>query len=215
VSRRLRTDDGSVLVERRRPLGGLRAQRRPEHAAAGHRRSPSRAPRSWWAMATIAEYLRTVRLRLESEGYAWIDGLTNRTNEFQAAAKRRRFELSKLGMSTSFFIFKSFDRLDVDSARSFAEIAFAYANRNRGGFLPRGVFEGVFCFAVAIAGEAEADAVHWVRKQTPPKHWAGTTIPVIVAHPSDELHFLQKTPAWGAAYWRGFRDTAQRILTPS
>lgn len=94
-------------------------------------------------------------------------------------------------------------------------MAHAYANRNRGGFLPRGAFESVFSFAVARTGEAEADAVHWVREQAPPKQWAGATIPVIVVHPSNELHYLQKTPAWGAAYWRGFRDTAQRILAPS
>lgn len=156
-----------------------------------------------------------MRRRLELEGFTWIDGPTDGARTYQAAAKRRRFELTKSGVSTSFFVFERFDRVDLAAARTFAESAFAYANRNRGGFLPLGLGEAVFCFGVGLADEAEPDAVRWVRDETPPKRWGGAMIPVIVLPASGDVHYLQKTPMWGAAYWKGFRTTAQRILTPS
>jgi hypothetical protein len=165
--------------------------------------------------ASAAEYIARVRPRLEAEGFVWIDAPIRDTRSYLAAAKRRRFELTKFGMSTTFFVFERFDRVDTPSLRSFAESAFEFGTRNRGGLLPRGLGEGVFCFAVAVGDGAEEDAIRWVRDEAPPKRWAGAMIPAIVLPASGEVYYLQKTPMWGAAYWKGLRGMAQRILTLS
>src|SRR5262245_39496381 len=163
---------------------------------------------------SLDNYLREVRQRLEAEGFACRDDVAFDGRRFRWVAHRCRFELTKFGYSETFFVFADFASLDWPALQSFAADGFRYALQNRSVPLPRGFFESVWCYPVALVAYAPADVVEAVQTQTPPKHWASAEIPVIYEAGAGELHYFKKTPFWGAAYYRGFRQTIERLLGP-
>jgi hypothetical protein len=53
-----------------------------------------------------------------------------------------------------------------------------------------------------------------VREEAPPKHWAANEIPVVYDAATNRLHYFEKTPVWGAAYYKGFRKLIVELLAP-
>ena len=47
-----------------------------------------------------------------------------------------------------------------------------------------------------------------------PKHWCLMEFPVVVEPSSRSLVLLEKTPIWGAAYYRKTRHEARDLLAP-
>jgi hypothetical protein len=157
-------------------------------------------------------WLRGVRDRLDEGGFVLLEDVSSEGRTFPLLARRTRFELTKFGFSETFFIFGDFDRLTTEACRAFSADAFRCAKEHKTIYLPCGLFESVWCYAVAMAGEVGEPTLASVRNDTPPLHWASAEIPVIYDRTSGELFYFQQTPLWGSAYYAGFRKQIRRWL---
>ena len=157
-------------------------------------------------------WLATVRGRLGAEGFTLLDNVAADGRTFPLVARRSGFELTKFGFAENFFIFGEFDRLDTGTLRDFSASAFRCAKQHKAIPLPCGLFEGVFCYSVAIGKSVDEAALAAVRSETPPKHWAAAEIPVVYDSSRGALAYFEKTPMWGGAYFAGFRKKIQKML---
>ncbi|MEZ6102810.1 MAG: hypothetical protein R3E01_28035 [Pirellulaceae bacterium] len=161
---------------------------------------------------TESEWLQTKLQRLAVEGFVRLEQDGKAEVGIEAIARRTRFEISKFGFSETFFIFRRFDSLNAQALRDFSSNAFRLAKLSKTIPLPCGVFESVWCFAVAVADQVDGTAAESVRNVAPPMHWAAAEIPVIFNQADRRLYYFEKTPLWGAAYYSGFRSQIKRFL---
>jgi hypothetical protein len=157
-------------------------------------------------------WLQKVAQRLSSEGFVMTGDVRFGDTRFKGVAHRSRFELSKFGNSETFFIFGEFGKPTPQSIRWFSGEAFRYAKASRSFSLPCGFFESVWCFAVGVAESIDEETARIVRSERPTMHWAAAEIPVVYEWGRNKLHFFEKTPIWGAAYYAGFRAQIGRYL---
>ena len=166
--------------------------------------------------STPAEtWLRMVLQRLSSDGFSISHNVSFEGQEFMAVAHRSRFELTKFGNSETFFVFGSLQTCDADSIRGFSSLAFKFAKRSKSFPLPCGLFEFVCCFAVCLADALDESTADSVRRVMPRKHWAAAEIPVVFDCDQGRVCFLERTPLWGAAYYKGFRNQIAKYLAVS
>ena len=156
-------------------------------------------------------YVAQVQTRLERAGYSWTG---DAGASFRAVARTSSFQVTKFGFWDVFFVFREFQRLDSGSMQTFMREALQHALANRGVKLPRGLFAGVAVFGVALADEVDEATVRAVREETPPKHWASAEIPVVYDARARRIHYFEKTPVWGAAYYKGYRKQIEQLLAP-
>ena len=69
-------------------------------------------------------------------------------------------------------------------------------------------------YAVGLTWTPDEEVASVIRRTSPPKHLSALEIPVIVELEPKRLQYFEKTPLWGAAYWRGLRKTIQQLLPP-
>lgn len=132
---------------------------------------------------------------------------------FKYAARRSRFEISKFGMAETFFTFAEIPNLTPDILRNFSSTSFQFANKNKSVPLPNGFFVATTCFAAAITMNLDPQMAESVRQSAPVKHWGAFEMPVVFDLASGNLVYFEKTPAWGAAYYAGFRREIQSNLS--
>ena len=77
--------------------------------------------------------------------------------------------------------------------------------------LPRGLQKGVAIYPVVLQARANPDTVAYT-KQKPDPHWAAFTLPVAVDLSTGAVEYLDSTPVWGFAMWKGVKKTAQQLL---
>ena len=160
----------------------------------------------------LNEWLQRVQARLAADRYQFLPNPSSYTEQFQLAARLSRFQMSKFGNYETFFVFSNLGVPDIGRMTAFSTAAFDYAKRNKKSGLPCGLFEAVACFCVAIVGNAPQELVYFVSSTTPKKHYAAFEIPVLFDASQGQLYYLQTTPVWGAAYWRGFRKEIEKYL---
>lgn len=102
--------------------------------------------------------------------------------------------------------------LSRESLRQFSANAFRYAKASKNVPLPCGLFEGVFCFAVALVSVVDQATAESIRNEAPTKHWAAIEIPVVYERSRKNLYFFEKTPIWGMAYYAGIRNQIKQFL---
>ncbi len=153
-------------------------------------------------------WLSAALQRLESDRFK----VRQNHQDFRAVAHVSRFELTKFGNCETFFVFREFKSLDPAALRSFSAAAFSYARASKSFPLPRGLFEAVYAFAVGIVDELDPASAEAVRTGEPQKHWAAAEIPVVYERSANRLCFFEKTPVWGGAYYKGFRNQIQKYL---
>jgi hypothetical protein len=158
------------------------------------------------------DWLQRVIQRLSLEGFTISENVQFGGELFRAAAHRSRFELTKFGNSETFFVFAEFRELSRESARRFSFNAFQYAKASKSFPLPCGLFESVWCFAVGLVDTLDEVTAASVHSEPPVKHWAAAEIPVVYERRQGKLHFFEKTPLWGAAYYTGFRTQVKTFL---
>jgi hypothetical protein len=161
-----------------------------------------------------AAYLDTVRGRLTAAGYEWTDDAKIEGHEVLGLARKSGFRLTKFGNSEELFVFVRTAALDPAELRRLSADAFRYALANKSCFLPRGLFNSLWVYAVALADSVDGETARGVRQDAPKKHWASAEIPAAVDLSSGTLLKFERTPMWGAAYYRGFRKTIERFLAP-
>jgi hypothetical protein len=133
---------------------------------------------------------------------------------FRLVARRRRVEATKLGQAETVFVLSLLPSIDRSAMRAFSHAAFEFATKEAVGGMPRGMGRAVFCYPVAIVPSVDDATSEAVRREPPAKHFSANEIPVIVDLGTGTLHFFEKTPLWGAAYYRGFRKTIATLLPP-
>ena len=164
-------------------------------------------------MTTSSKYLDAVIPSLSTAGFDCVRDVSYDHQTFPCVARRTRFELTKFGFAETFFVFGERSSLDTAALREFSRTCFRYALRTKRVPLPRGLFESVYCFCVALVERVDKATADAVRNETPTRHWASAEIPVVYETGSSTLHYFEKTPLWGAAYHAGFRKTIQELLT--
>lgn len=150
--------------------------------------------------------------RLAQEGYLVTRDVSLLGHTYKAVAHRSKFQLTKFGNVDSFYVFSEFDSVDAGAVREFSAQAFQYAMLKKSCPLPRGFGEAVVCFAVCMVGGLDDATAEHVRNTVPAKHWAAMEIPVIYDRAGRKLCYFEKTPVWGAAYYKGFRTQIAKHL---
>lgn len=157
-------------------------------------------------------WLHHIAARLHSDSFVPLNPQSYQPAGFKFAVRRTRFEIGKFGMAETFFVFADIPALTPQAMGGFSSAAFQLALRSKSVPLPCGLFESVWCFAVAITSDLHPQVAESIRSTTPPKHWSAGEIPVVFDAARGYLCHFEKTPVWGAAYYAGFRKQIQRYL---
>ena len=158
------------------------------------------------------EWLTSAVSALSSEGYRITRNTEYQRINLPVVAHLSEFQLTKIGNSETFFVFARFAAPSAEDVFEFSALAFEYADSSKVFPLPRGLFEGVWAFAVCIVEHIGETAVETIREETPPRHFSGAEIPVVYNERSGEISYFEGTPYWGAAYYQGFRKQIQKYL---
>lgn len=160
----------------------------------------------------MSNWLTEARNRLVAAGFAILDDVPFNGGTLKNVERRSRFELTKFGFCETFFVFAEFSTLNSNVMRSFSADAFRCAMQHKKIPLPCGLFESVFCFAIAATQAVDEATQQSVRNETPPRHWAAGEIPVVYDQVQGKLYYFERTPLWGAAYYAGFRGQIEQFL---
>ena len=77
--------------------------------------------------------------------------------------------------------------------------------------VPRGLQKGVAIHPVLLQAQPSAEVIAYT-KQKPGSRWAAFVMPTVVNLSTGALDYLEKTPVWGFAMWKGVRKVAQGVL---
>lgn len=77
--------------------------------------------------------------------------------------------------------------------------------------LPRGLQKAVGVYPVLLQANAHPDVVAYV-KQKPDAHFAAFALPCVFDLSTETLDYMDQTPIWGFAMWRGVRKAASEAL---
>lgn len=157
-------------------------------------------------------FLATARPRLEAAGFEILNDVHHDGRLFDMVAVRKRVEATKFGSSHSFFVFSTLPSIDPVALEEFSTACFKYVDEVHRSGMPRGAGKVVVCFPVAMVPTVDAATSDAVSKRPAGKHWGGMEMPVVVDLGVGKLHYLEKTPMWGAAYYRGFRKMIKELL---
>ena len=75
----------------------------------------------------------------------------------------------------------------------------------------RGLQKGVAIHPVLLQAYPSAEIIART-KQKPNAHWAAFVLPSVVNLSTGAVDYLEKTPVWGLAMWKGIRKVAQEAL---
>lgn len=71
--------------------------------------------------------------------------------------------------------------------------------------LPRGMQNAVVSNNVLVSSNIDDGAIKFVQSK-PKKHFAAFELPIIVDLAREKIYYCQKTPMWGAMYYKYFRE---------
>jgi hypothetical protein len=159
----------------------------------------------------VDAFLSKVQARLEKEGFGCQENVAY-GEPFLLVAHRSRIELTKFGNVDTFFFFAHFPSLTNNELRAYSGRCFNHALHARGLWSPRGLFESVFSYAVALVDQAADETTQAVRNDLPPKHWSAGEIQIIYDLGAEKPYYFERTPLWGGFYYGGQRKTIRRLL---
>lgn len=157
----------------------------------------------------VERYLETVRARLVNAGFALEEAIPGAALQ----ARRRAIKLTRFGLvETIVAVSTPRGTATRDDVRSFSAAVFQAALEKKTR-VPRGLGSSMVTYPVLVVHDASAEARRAVAEDAP-KHWAALVFPVVVEPVSQTLLCLEKTPFWGAAYYRRTRAEARELLDP-
>lgn len=151
-------------------------------------------------------YQQTVATRLEPLGFVELSEAAAEAGAL-AAFRRRRVEATKFGFWET-FVFLFGEGAGPDRSAEALRVALGHKVA-----LPRGLGSGLVVYPVFAVQQASSELLALVGGK-PRKHWAAAEFPVVAELGSGRLLRLEKTPAWGAAYYRRMRQEADELLAP-
>jgi len=154
-------------------------------------------------------YLKTVYEKLRQDGF---ELTKDKINEFDVVvATKKQFKLSWFATQMNIFaIMGVANNVSKSVIGNFSKISLDYAIKKKKG-LPRGLQAGVVSFALLVSLNVNEDAKQWVQ-QRPKKHFAAFEMPVIFDLRINELYYYDKTPIFGAIYYKSFRSFIEKYL---
>lgn len=159
----------------------------------------------------LSVYLNDVQMRLAAEGFAaWPDSPI--ADGSVRVFHRRKAQLTKFAMVDTVVAVTANDGATAQDFVSYSSDVFGAALSKKH-WLPRGLGAMIVAHAVVVTTKANPGVVAEAQSYAP-KHWAATEFPALVELESNDLHYFGGTPMWGAAYFRGFRETAERLFGP-
>lgn len=124
--------------------------------------------------------------------------------------KTDRMTMALAKLHQYFFITQN-DGADYESMRQFTEACVAYVLDTYKG-LPRGLQKGLGIYPVMCQYAADPQAIAFAQRK-PDNHFAAFELPVVVEMCSGRLYYMQKTPVWGFAMWKGIKRIAENTLS--
>ena len=157
----------------------------------------------------VDSYLATVRERLGHAGFV----LGEPGGGAALEARRRQFKLTRFGLVETVVGVSSL-RADAtpNDLRTFGADVYrsALAGKSR---LPRGLGSSVVTYPVLLADRVSPELREFAGGYAP-KHWCVLEFPIVVDASSGSLVHLDKTPLWGAAYYRRTRAEGRELFSP-
>lgn len=151
----------------------------------------------------LHRYVEMISGRLQQEPQ-FIPGLRS----YMFKTERMTMALAKLHQ---YFFITQDDGADYESMRRFTEACVAYVLDTYQG-LPRGLQKGLGIYPVMCQNTANPQAIAFAQRK-PDNHFAAFELPVVVEMSSGRLHYMQKTPVWGFAMWKGIKRIAEATLS--
>lgn len=105
------------------------------------------------------------------------------------------------------FISKA-DTISGEAIKTYSAGCIDYALKKYKG-LPRGVQNGVGSYSVMVSDNVDESAIVFATSR-PKKHFSAFEMPVIVDLKNQRLYYYNKTPLWGAVYYKHFREYIER-----
>jgi len=159
-------------------------------------------------------YMAAIAPRFQSAGYELTANIAHEGGMFAGVARREKGELTRMGMARNLFLLASFPSIDQQVMRNYTAACFRYATKVDSGAMPRGLGGSLTVYSVGVTRSVDEAFAAGIRRTSPPRHVSALEIPVIVELETRRLQYFEKTPLWGAAYWRGLRKTIQELLPP-
>jgi hypothetical protein len=154
----------------------------------------------------VDRYRQTVTARLGARGFVELSGAAAQAGAL-AAFRRRRVQVSKCGFWETFaFVF------DEGAGPGCSALALRIAIGHTVP-LPRGLGSGMVVYPVFTVQHAGPELLALIGGKAP-KHWAAFEFPVVAELASGQLRRQEKTPVWGAAYFRRMRREADELFAP-
>jgi len=162
----------------------------------------------------VQQYLEDVLDRLEDNGFSCEQNVSFAGKTFWWVAHRAHYLGVRQGYRELFVHFAGFGDLNEDVFTDFCAASFEHGCKNKRCSFPVGMYLQIWCFPVALVDRLDDDMVDFVRNHQPAKHWNSCEMPCAYEAETDELHYYQRTPVWGALYYPMRRSLIQTLLAP-
>lgn len=161
------------------------------------------------------DYIQKINTNLNSKGFSVQQNVDYNGNMFDIVGHRARLEFKMASFNDYFFIVKRVNEASTDNVSSFSTICYEYAKqrKHRTNILPRGIFGGFFVFTIMLS-DTVPEAVSQTVTNTPlEKHWASTSIPVLINVQTGKVDYYQGQVIWGSGFWAGFKKLISEITS--
>lgn len=116
-----------------------------------------------------------------------------------------KFEMKWLATKLKQFSFvSSAEYISAEIMQNYSAQCFDYALKEYQE-LPRGLQNGVVSFNVLVSNKIDEAAVQFSLLR-PKKHFSAFEVPIIVDLSKEKIYYYQKTPIWGAIYYKHIRE---------
>jgi hypothetical protein len=163
-------------------------------------------------MESPDEYVHQLSQKLERQNFSVAYDGTAGDFHFDLVATKSEWELSKFGKMTRLIIVSTKNAIDKKAVQEYSSHATKYALEKGSSRPPRGMGGSVLSVPVIVSDDFPEDLKLWITESLMEKHWAAFEFPVLVSSTVRRIYYCKKTPVWGAAYYRGFRDFVEQEL---
>jgi hypothetical protein len=155
------------------------------------------------------QFLATLDARLAQRGFRPCRRQLPELNA-DRCLRRRRLSLAKFGFVDTFAVVKRFEGPPgTQEFAAFSALAFRCGMANKI-WLPRGFGGTAIVYPLAVVRHLTAELRDFVAQHAP-KHWASFEFPAVLELSTGQLRCFDRTPMWGGAYYRGFRNEVRKL----
>jgi hypothetical protein len=163
-------------------------------------------------VVTDDSFLSGFAAGLAQRGFSVRRGIEWRSYKFDLVAAASRYEISKFGKMTRFIIASAMESTNPGIVKDFSAHATEFALKNRGSRLPRGLGGSLLSIPVVVSEDFSEELKGWITRSHADMHWAAFEFPVLLSTKNREIFYCKRTPMWGAAYYRGFRNFVEQQI---